>query len=136
MERVLTLEINNESVAYSYSILSAERVIQDHVGDEDVVVFWAEGTASALDKTRIPDGRDVGSANAFSPIVNGEKLTFFAQNDGLFRDDSTGSLWNILGQAVSGPLTGEALTSLTAVNHFWFDWVAFKPETHVYEIVK
>ena len=129
MERVLALELNGETVAYPYSVLSDVRVIHDQVGGEDVVVFWTEGTASALDTTRIPDGRDVGSASAFSPILDGEKFTFSAQEDGLFKDDSTGSLWNILGQAVSGPLMGEKLTPLTAVNHFWFDWVAFKPET-------
>ena len=134
MERVLALELNDDTVSYSYSILSEMHVISDQVGGEDVVVFWAEGTASALDATRISDGRDVGSASAFSPILNGEKLTFSLQEGGLFKDENTGTVWNILGQAISGPLEGEILTPLTAVNHFWFDWVAFKPETRVYEV--
>jgi hypothetical protein len=134
MERVLALELNDETVAYSYSILSEMRVISDQVGGEDIVVFWAEGTAFALDTTRIFDGRDVRSASAFSPILNGEKLTFFPQEDDQFKDRNTGSLWNILGQAVSGPLMGETLVPLTAVDHFWFDWVAFKPGTRVYEV--
>lgn len=133
MERVLALELNNETVAYSYSVLSDVRVIHDQVGGEDVAVFWVEGTASALDTAGISDGRDVGSASAFSPILDDEKLIFSAREDGLFKDASTGSLWNILGQAVSGPLEGETLTPLTGINHFWFDWVAFKPETRVYE---
>ena len=133
MERVLALELNDETVAYSYSILSEMRVISDQVGGEDVVVFWAEGTASALDASRISEGRDVGAASAFSPFIDDEKLNFSAQGDGLLKDDSTGSLWNILGQAVSGPSKGETLKPLTAVNHFWFDWVAFRPETQVYQ---
>ena len=133
MERVLALELNGETVAYAYSTLSELQVVHDQVGGEGVVVFWTEGTASALDTSRMSDGRDVGSASAFSPIVNGEELTFSAQNNGLFKDDNTGSTWNILGQSVGGPLKGETLTPLTAVNHFWFDWVAFKPETRVYE---
>lgn len=135
MERVLALDLNDETVAYPYSILSSERVIHDQVGGEDIVVFWVEGTASALDTTRILDGRDVGSASAFSQILDGEKLNFSALDGGLFKDDKTGSQWNILGQAIEGPLRGETLTQLTAVNHFWFDWVAFKPETRVYETV-
>lgn len=135
MERVLALETNGETVAYPYSILEDVRVVHDQVGGEEVVVFWNEGTASPLDTTRISSGRDVGSAGAFSSILDGEKLTFSAQNDGTFKDGNTGSTWNILGQAVSGSLEGKTLTQLTAVNHFWFDWVAFKPETRVYETV-
>ncbi len=133
MERVLALELNGETIVYPYSLLSDLLVINNQVGGEDVVVFWAEGTASALDTTSIPNGRDVGSAVAFSPIVAGEKLTFSAQEDGLFKDDNTSSLWNILGIAITGPLEGEALSPMTAVNHFWFDWVAFKPETRIYQ---
>jgi len=132
MERVLALDSDGEIVAYPYSILSAKEVIHDQVGNEKVVVFWVEGTASALDTIRIFDGRDVGSANAFSPILDGEELSFSPQGD-LFKDNKTGSLWNILGQAINGPLTGKSLKPLTAVNHFWFDWVAFRPETRVYE---
>jgi len=135
MERVLALELNDETVAYPYSVLHVERVIHDQIGGSEVVVFWVEGTASALDATRIIDGRDVGSASAFSPVLDDEILTFSAHDNGLFEDDNTGSQWNILGQAVSGPLQGKTLTQLTAVNHFWFDWVAFKPETRVYETV-
>jgi len=134
MERVLAMDLNDETVAYSYSALSEGQIIHDQVGGEEVVIFWTEGTASALNTTRISEGRDVGSASAYSPILNGEKLTFSTQNDDLFKDSSTGSLWNIFGQSVSGPLKGEFLTPLTAVNHFWFDWVAFKPDTRVYQI--
>jgi len=47
MERVLALELNNETVAYPYSTLSEVGVIHDQVGGEEVVVFWTEGTASA-----------------------------------------------------------------------------------------
>ena len=136
MERVLALELNMETVAYAYSTLSDVGVIHDQVGGEEVVVFWAEGTASALDSSRIIDGRDVGSASAFSPFLNGEKLTFSPYGDGFFLDDVTGSTWNILGKATKGRLKGDALKPLTAINHFWFDWVAFKPETRVYEISK
>jgi hypothetical protein len=95
-------------------------------------LFSGSGTVSALDTSRIIDGRDVGSANAFSPVLDDENFTFTAQGKGLFKGAETGSLWNILGQAVSGSLNGKTLTPLTAINHFWFDWVAFKPNTRIY----
>ncbi|RME58163.1 DUF3179 domain-containing protein, partial [Candidatus Parcubacteria bacterium] len=47
--------------------------------------------------------------------------------------DQTNSEWNILGQAVSGELAGSQLTPVTSINHFWFSWAAFRPETRVYQ---
>ena len=133
MERVLALELNEETVAYSFSLLSEEKVVHDQVGREEIVIFWSAGTASALDTDSVSGGRDVGSASAFSPLLEAELLTFSVEENGLFKDDRTGSLWNILGQSVGGPLEGESLMPLTAINHFWFDWVAFKPDTRVYQ---
>jgi hypothetical protein len=45
----------------------------------------------------------------------------------------TGSAWDILGRAVAGELAGRQLTPIVSVNHFWFLWAAFKPETRVYQ---
>ena len=52
---------------------------------------------------------------------------------GLFRDRETGSTWNLLGEAEEGPLAGRKLRSLAHGNHFWFAWVAFRPDTEVVE---
>jgi hypothetical protein len=132
MARVLTLDLGGEAVAYPYDILSSVNVVNDTVGGQRVVVFWVEGTASALDTGNIPEGRDVGATVAYSAEVDGQPLAFeFA--DGVFRDKETGSEWDILGRAVAGELEGAQLTELPAINHFWFSWAAFRPETRVYE---
>ena len=47
-------------------------------------------------------------------------------------DQDTNSTWNVLGQASAGPLAGKALTPVVAINHFWFSWAAFRPDTRVY----
>ena len=39
----------------------------------------------------------------------------------------------MLGRAVSGELEGSQLTLVVKVDHFWFSWAAFKPETRVYQ---
>jgi hypothetical protein len=131
MERVLTLMINDDPVAYPYSRLEEHPVVHDEVGGEPVVVFWEPGTTSALDQTSIADSRDVGSANAFSPILDGEELTFTVE-DGEIRDEKTGSTWNVLGLATSGELEGERLDEYVNGTHFWFAWAAFQPETRVW----
>jgi hypothetical protein len=131
MARVLTLDLGGEAVAYPYDILASVGAVNDTVGGQRVVVFWTEGTASALDTSQIPDGRDVGATVAYSAEVDGQTLTFEFVN-GIFRDEETGSEWDILGRAVAGALIGKQLTELPAINHFWFSWAAFRPETRVY----
>ena len=44
----------------------------------------------------------------------------------------TGSVWNIFGKAVSGPLTGRTLASVDNGIHFAFAWLAFYPQADIY----
>lgn len=133
MERVVGVKINGEAKAYPFSVLAKERVVSDTVGGRDIVVFYYPGTASALDQSSIARSRDVGAAAVFAPVLEGEKLTFSVEDDGDIVDDKTGSTWNVLGEATSGPLEGEQLTSIVHGNHFWFAWAAFNPETDIVE---
>jgi hypothetical protein len=132
MARVITVDLNGEASAYPYDVLEQVGVVNDRVGGTELVVYWAPGTASALDTDIIATGRDVGSAVVFERKLNGQLLSFESQEDG-FVDEQTGSTWNISGQATDGPLAGQRLTPVVAINHFWFSWAAFRPETRVYE---
>ncbi len=129
-ERVLTLELGGETAAFPFSALSELVVIEAAVGGETVVAFWQPGQVSALDDAFIIGSRNVGSAGAFSPFLEDERLRFEAR-DGAIVDAGTGSTWDVLGRAVSGPLAGAQLTPLVSGNHFWFAWAVFKPETRV-----
>ena len=40
--------------------------------------------------------------------------------------------WNLLGQAVDGPLQGEQLVTVSHRNDFWFAWASFFPDAPVY----
>lgn len=132
MARVLTIDLNGEAVAYPYQVLSEVWVVNDTVGDQPVVVFWSSGTESAFRENSFSNEyEDVGTANSFSPVVDGEELTFQVEGDAVV-DNQTGSHWNVLGEAVSGPLAGTELEPVVSVNHFWFSWAAFKPETRVF----
>jgi len=130
--RVLTVDRGGEAVAYPYDVLQKVRVVNDTVGGTDVVVLWAPGTASALDAGTVPGGRDVGAANVYARTLDGQRLTF-ALNGERIVDTKTGSEWTVLGRAVRGALAGKQLAPIVAVNHFWFSWAAFKPETRVYQ---
>jgi len=132
MARVLTVDLNGEAVAYPYDALQQVQVVNDQVGGQAIAVFWTAGTASALDSSSVAGGRDVGAANAFNRVLDGQELQF-AVADGKIIDRETGSQWDVLGQATSGELVGKKLDPVVAINHFWFSWAAFKPETRIYQ---
>ncbi len=131
MERVVALEGNGEYLAIPFSVLKDQRVAHVRVGDL-VVVFWASGTASAVDDSNIARGRDVGSSTSFSPLVDGRALTFEPDGNGRFRDRETRSTWSLSGRAVEGELEGRQLAEVVHGNHFWFAWGVFRPETQVW----
>jgi hypothetical protein len=131
MERVVAVEFNGESIAVPFSVMAEKRVVGEDVGGMPIVVFWAPGTASALDSDRIPQGRDVGSSGVFDPRLGGDPLRFDSDGDGKFKDLGTGSTWDILGRAIDGPLAGQQLVRIPHGDYFWFAWGVFKPDTRI-----
>jgi hypothetical protein len=134
MARVVGVRLGEKAVAYAYDRIAGTAtrgVVHDTVSDQELVVLWSTGTASALDQPRISNGRDVGASGVFVPIVGGRMLTFEAE-DGAFVDRETGSRWTLSGRAVSGPLTGDRLEPVPHLDTFWFAWWGHHPETNVF----
>ncbi|MCI0346203.1 MAG: DUF3179 domain-containing protein [Chloroflexi bacterium] len=104
------------------------------VGGVEVVVFWAQGTASALDAPNIADSEDIGATGVFRPVVDGRELTFIrdGSEDAPITDRETGSTWSIAGVATDGELEGSRLEPVVHGDHFWFAWAAFSPETTIW----
>jgi hypothetical protein len=126
MERVVGVTVNGANKAYPFSVLADEAVVNDEVGGEPIVVFWgAADTASALDNPTISEGRAVGVGVAYLRTVGDRVLTFESAGEDLFADVETGTTWDLLGNAIDGPLAGEKLTPAVHTNHFWFSWAAF-----------
>lgn len=127
-ERVVGIESDGEAVAVLTSALAEKRVLRVDLAGEPVTVWWKPGTASALEAGSVAAGRDVGATGVFRPVLDGRELIFTADGDG-FVDDATGSRWDILGTATSGPLQGRRLDPLAHVDTFWFAWASYLPET-------
>jgi hypothetical protein len=133
LERVVGITVNGASKAYPFSVINEQKVVNDIVGNEPVVVFWgAADTADALDSGTIADSIAIGTAIAYSPIVNNNTLTFEPIDDIEFRDVETGTTWSILGKATAGELEGQSLEILPHRNEFWFAWQAFFPDAEVW----
>jgi hypothetical protein len=128
MTRVVGIEGGGDAVAIPLVELQDAGVVRVEVGGAPVTVWWTAGTASALDSPTIADGVDIGATGAFSPVVDGEELTFRATESG-FVDEQTGSSWDLFGTAVGGPLAGTELEAVVHVDTFWFAWSTFQPAT-------
>lgn len=130
MERVVSVDIG-DGWAVGFKALSEARVINDEAGGLSFAVVWKSGASSAVDRSQISSGRDVGQTAVFDRRLGDRTLTLEWTNESL-RDTETGTTWDLAGRAVAGPLTGERLRSVPHGNHFWFGWVVFRPDTRVW----
>ena len=131
-ERVLGLgDVDGDPTALTLSAVAQSRVVELDVAGSTVVVWAAEGLRSALDTQDIASGRLVAATGAFDPVLDGQRLTFSPAGDDTFTDAQTGSIWDVLGRAVSGPLTGEQLRAVGHLDTLWFAWAAFHPDTRL-----
>jgi hypothetical protein len=130
MERVLSVTVGGRHRLYPLSVLERRRVANQQMGGVPYVVLARPGMASPLDASRIDEGREIAAAGAFDRRLDGEPLEF-AERGGRIVDERTRSEWNVLGEAVSGPLKGKRLTALESGVHFAFAWLAFNPASEI-----
>ncbi len=135
-EHVLGIAGDDDVIAFPYSELARQAdagsaVVQGTFGGQRLVVFWQEGTASALDAGTISESADIGAAAAYVPVADGQRLSFEVRGGDIV-DAETGTRWAITGHGVEGPMAGTQLEVGVAIDSFWFDWAAFHPETSVY----
>ena len=123
---VLGICSNEQTKAYPFDTMPPQAVINDLLGDTPLVVVF-----DAQSRMAIP----------YSSTVEGQTLSFYQVEEGEwmgeldlpeFRDVETGTVWNMLGKAMSGPLEGAQLRQLPAYNSMWFGWAAFYPETQIW----
>jgi hypothetical protein len=119
---VIGLTVNNASKAYPFEALKDQSPIVDELGGTSIVILL---------------GDDKRSVRAFERVVDGQKLEVF-QKPGVtpftLADAETGSEWNFMGTAVSGPFTGRRLKQVDVLEDYWFDWDAYHPDTAVYKL--
>ena len=131
MERVLSIRIARYQRIYPFSEIEKHTVINDQLADFPLVIFSKMGTLSPLDKHEISRSRLIPSAIAYARTLDGNRLEFKFINNQIL-DTSTGSVWEITGNAIAGPLKGKRLTPAESGVHFAFAWLAFNPDTEIY----
>ncbi len=127
MTRVVGIESDETAIAITLDRV-AEAGVESLDFDGRRLVLWHEpGLASSLEAATVADGRDIGAVGVFVSDDSFERTA-----DG-FVDTATNSTWNIFGEAVSGPRTGEQLTSPSKIDTFWFAWSTYHPDTTLVE---
>ena len=132
-QRILGVTIKNVPAAYPFSVLQRVPVLNTEVDGEPLVILYDPNVQTNLGDRDIVDGRRVGAAVAYRPVVDGVRLSFKVEGDTIV-DRQTGSTWNRSGEAVSGELKGKRLPPVLHTNAFWFHWAAFNPDTLLYKL--
>ncbi len=116
---ILGIQLGGASRAFLYDQVIREKLLQDHVGAEPVLLAV---------------GGDGESVRAFRDRIPGIAAApdFYLKPDGMLMDAATGSEWNFRGCAVSGRAQGLCLTPVDMLKDYWFDWRNYNPGTTVY----
>lgn len=133
MTRIVAVEHGADATAYTFDDLKKNHIINHTVDGLPVALFWQKGAASALDRSRVADGQDIGMVTSFDRRIGDRTLTFERSGD-RFVDNETGSAWNLHGEAMGGTLKGQKLAPVVHINHFWFSYYAFRPDARVYAL--
>lgn len=132
MERVIDIEVNGAYKIYPFTRIAEQGVLMDRFKNLDLLFFHSDQTVSVLDSREISTSKSIGSITVFNAKMNGQLLTF-SKAGSYFKDDQSGSKWDITGLCVKGELKGSQLTLIPYSNHFAFAWLAFFPESEIYE---
>jgi hypothetical protein len=120
---VLGLAVGGSDEAFPLSILRLERVINEQIGGQPVLVVHQPSS---------------DTTTAFIARVKGTRLKFRAANTDATEliDEQTKSRWNPYGDCISGAFKGLQLTSLILEPEYWFAWSEFHPDTKIYAVTE
>lgn len=121
-ENALVLAVTSRGQTRIYPISEVKKeggVVNEVLGDEPVAVWVG------------PDS-DSFTMAAFSRRLDGEVLSFEMGN-GAFRETTGGSMWNVEGKAIAGPLSGRYLEPLDFSFLRWHGWAWAHKENDIFK---
>lgn len=120
-ERVLGVQSGELTRVYQLSLFENNNYLTDNLNGQELIIFG---------------NQTQGYANAYiAKTLNNETLTFESIDgvNGVVARDQFGNEWNLFGEAVSGPNSGETLLPASAYIGFYFAWVAFNADVEIFE---
>jgi len=123
-ERTLGVFVNDNIKAYRFTSFPGDvlTIIQENFRGEDIVVVGSKDRNFMLAfKSILEDGTSL----TFEPVNN--------LNSSLILKDNEGNEWDVFGEALSGPRTGERLVPIRSFIGFWFTWESFYPGVVIHD---
>jgi Protein of unknown function (DUF3179) len=118
-EVIVGLENNGQYKAYKLQQIEEMKVINDIINGKSITFF-----------SLYP-----AMVRVFDNILDGQQLEFqYNKSSAKIMDKQSGSIWSLDGIATNGPMKGKHLTRLPYDEGFWFEWVAFHPDTALYQV--
>ncbi len=136
-QRVVGVELGSETAAFTLEAISGDGAAASNtaIGSTEIVILWKAGQSTALEEESVGTGRDVGTVGVFIPVADGQTVSFTASG-GVITDVETGSVWNVAGEALEGPLAGSRLERIPHLDTFWFAWATYQPGTDLIETIE
>jgi hypothetical protein len=110
---VIGIQDGVNAKTYDWNQLIKQRIIQDSLPNNPIVIFLENDTASF---------------HTYSRNINNVTLTFFKKQDSIW-DVNTGSKWNYDGMCIDGKLKGKTLTNINSYQEFLHSWEFFHPKS-------
>jgi hypothetical protein len=127
---VYTLHLDGIPKAYPVEALAAEQVVNDRLGETELVLVATRGTSTVR-----------GTSRQLGPVTysSGAEVRAYARDDYTFAPgpdpytllDDQGRTWQVAEAALQGP-GGATLPRLDGHLAYWFGWYAFFPDTLLY----
>jgi len=116
-QRIFAIIDSNKSKVYQFSNFENGNVFKDTFNGNEYLIVGDENliTAFKLNSTYL----NLDFEYAFN-------------NSEVFFKDNEGNAWSVFGKALSGPRTGETLTTTKSVISYWFAIAAFYPNPIIY----
>ena len=109
-----------DAYAYPVKMLNLHEIVNDVIDGVPLVVTYCPLCASGAVYSRELGGR---------VLLFGNTSALY-QSDLIMYDHETGSYWfQVIGEAIVGPLTGRRLTLIPAVTMTWGEWKRLYPDT-------
>lgn len=121
-ELVIGYESSSGGYAYPFSMLSVHELVNDVIDGVPVLISYCPLCLSAVVYDRRLDDEILLFGNTSA----------LYESDLVMYDHQTGSYWfQVLGEAILGPMSGTRLTMLPSLTTTWGEWKRSHPETQI-----